>query len=423
MTRAKDRDGIQKIGSQHYRVVVDLPPDPSTGKRRRKSKAVHGPLSAAKDARRAMLGLRDTGRLVGTSDQTLGVYLRSWLENKRGNVADSTWQRYDSLMRSAIIPALGGVKLRDLSVQHLRDYFATCRTEPSPRSKGPDKAHPDRTQGRISPTTIHHRWVVLKAALAQAVDDGLIPAEALYERSGAPKFKAPRGKRQHPEVIDTEDVATLLESADGQFRVILELAFATGARLGELLALRWRDVDFRKRTLHISRSLIEPMRATPDARWYSFKVPKSGVDRLLAVDDETLHLLKAHRTEQTESRLAMPTEQPWCDLDLIFPNMWQLKGVCAGEPTRPSTVSRQFRALADDAKLEGVRFHDLRHAHASVLLAQGASMNVVQERLGHADVATTLRNYGHLLKGQERAAVDGLAEALATAKRKRAATL
>jgi len=410
VTRAADRDGIQKLGEQHYKVVVDLPPDPSTGKRRRKSKAVHGPLSAAKDARRAMLGLRDTGRLVGTSDQKLGAYLRSWLEAKRGEVADSTWQRYDSLMRSAIIPALGGVKLRDLNVQHLRDYFATCRTEPSPRRKGEC----------VSTTTVHHRWVVLKAALAQAVNDGLIPADALYERSGTAKFSAPRGKRQHPEVIDTEDVATLLSAADGQFRVILELAFATGARLGELLALRWRDVDFRKRNLHISRSLFEPMRATPDARWYSFKVPKSGVDRFVAVDDETLNMLRQHRTEQTAARLAMHADAGWCDLDLIFPNMWQLKGVQAGEPTRPSTVSRQFRALADDAKLEGVRFHDLRHAHASVLLSQGASMNVVQERLGHADVATTLRNYGHLLKGQERAAVDGLAAALAAAKVKRA---
>ena len=181
-----DRDGIQKLGPQHYKVVVDLPPDPGTGKRRRKSKAVHGPLSAAKEARRAMLGLRDTGRLVGTSDQKLGAYLRSWLEAKRGEVADSTWQRYDSLMRSAIIPALGGVKLRDLNVQHLRDYFATCRTEPSPRRKGEC----------VSTTTVHHRWVVLKAALAQAVNDGLIPADALYERSGTAKFSAPRGKRR-----------------------------------------------------------------------------------------------------------------------------------------------------------------------------------------------------------------------------------
>jgi integrase len=401
MAHSKDRDGIQTLGRQHYRVVVELTPDPATGVRRRKHRTVRGPRTDAVAVRTEQLAKMNAGQLVGSADQRLDAYLRSWLEARRGTVSDRSWQRYDSLMRSAIIPALGAVKVGKLTPQHLRDYFASCRMEPSPRSKGPDEEHPDRVQARISPTTVHHRYVVLKAALEQARRDHIIIENPMDQ------VAPPKRMRQQPQIIGEDQAGELVRAAEGTpAEVVVWLAYHTGARLGELLALRWRDVDFATRTIHICRALVEPMRASDAPRWFAFKEPKSGQGRSIDVGDVTLARLKRHRAEQKAHRLSLPAEAGWCDLDLVFPNMWHLKGVEPGEPMRPSTVSRVFRSLADTAGHEGVRFHDLRHAHATVLLRQGEPPHLVSRRLGHADVALTLRVYSHVLPGQERDAVD-----------------
>lgn len=185
--------------------------------------------------------------------------------------------------------------------------------------------------------------------------------------------------------------------------MIVRVALATGARLGELLALRWRDIDLEHRRVHISRTITERA-GKRGTNWYAFTEPKGRRGRTVDVATSTIEALKRHKASQSAIRLQFG--KTWADHGLVFPNVWQLRDVAPGSPLRVSTVSRQFHNLAKDNGLEGVRFHDLRHAYATIALRNGVPVNAVAEALGHADPAMTLRVYSHVLPGQQRAAAD-----------------
>jgi integrase len=399
MTRSADRDGILKVGPQYYRVFIELP-QRADGMRRRESHTVKGTLEQAKAVRAQLLADQSRGLYVGRSGQRLDAYLQSWLDYKRGTVADRTWERYDSLCRLSIIPALGHVRLSDLSPQHLTDYYAACRVEPS--RKRPGKM--------LSGTTINHRHTVLKTALRYAVRIGLIA------RNPADLVDAPKRDTTELEIMDEVAAYRLLiafESTD--IGMLVWLALNTGARLGEILALRWADIDLNRQVVHINRTVVEHMRKVESdtRRWFDFKEPKSGKGRAIEIDAETIRRLRSHKREQTEQRLHFGTT--WVDYDLVFPNTSALRAVEPGEPIRPSTISRTFRHRVEGLGLPGINFHALRHAHATMLLRQGFAPHLVSRRLGHSDVAITLRVYAGVLPGQEKAMVDAFAAALLAA--------
>lgn len=181
------------------------------------------------------------------------------------------------------------------------------------------------------------------------------------------------------------------------------LALTTGARLGELLALRWCDIDPNAGVAQIRRTVVEHMVGQGKNSWYSFKEPKSGHGRSVDIGAATIAKLKAHRKVQAERRLAAGAE--WCDLDLVITTV-------TGHPVRPSTASGWFRGVVADTALQGVRFHDLRHAHATILLKGGTPPRVVSRRLEHSTVAFALQVYAHVLPGQQREAADAIESTL-----------
>lgn len=398
MTRAADRDGILKVGPQHYRVFVELPARPD-GRRKRESHTVRGSLEQAKAKRAQLLADRSRGLYVGRSEQSLGAYLHSWLDYKRGTVADRTFERYETICQQSIIPALGHVRLSDLSPQHLSDYHAACRTQASRRRPG----------HTLSGTTINHRHTVLKTALRYAVRIGLIA------RSPADAVDAPKRDTPAPALMDEVAAHRLLVGFGGSdLGMLVWLALHTGARLGELLSLRWADIDMTRRTVHINRTVVEHLKKDENTeKWFDFKDPKSGKGRAVEIDGETVSRLKHHKKELAELRIAVGSA--WSDLDLVFPNTYALREVAPGEPIRPSTISRTFRRRVEALGVAGVNFHALRHAHATMLLRQGFAAHLVSRRLGHSDVAITLRVYAGVLPGQERAMVDAFAATLAAA--------
>jgi integrase len=138
--------------------------------------------------------------------------------------------------------------------------------------------------------------------------------------------------------------------------------------------------------------------------WYVFTEPKARRGRTVDIAASTVEALRRYKASQSAVRLQFG--KTWDDHGLVFPNVWQLRDVAPGSPLRVSTVSRQFHKLATDSGLEGVRFHDLRHAYATIALRNGVSVNAVAEALGHADPAMTLRVYSHVLPGQQREAAD-----------------
>ena len=202
-------------------------------------------------------------------------------------------------------------------------------------------------------------------------------------------------------VLSEDEAHTLLAALVGTAAELAAyLALTTGARLGELLALRWSDIDLEAGVARIRRTVVEHMVGQGRQSWYSFKEPKSGHGRSVDLGGATITRLRAHRRAQAEVRLAAGAED-WTDLDLVIASR-------SGAPFRPSTTSGWFRNVVTDTGLEGVRFHDLRHAHATFLLKAGTPPHVVSRRLGHSTVAFTRQVYAHVLPGQQREAAEAI---------------
>lgn len=388
MPRTSSQDGILKVGPQHYRVFIELPPK-ADGMRRRESRTVRGSLQEAKDLRARMLADRARGEYVGKSEQRVADYLESWLTWKESRVSGRTLNRYASLLRSSVIPTLGHLRLQELTPQHLDEFYANSLKSESGQRAG----------SKLSPTTVHHRHVALKMALKRAVELGIIV------RNPADFTQPPRVSRPQMRVLDEAETSKLIGALEGTpAELVGYLALMTGARLGELLALRWCDLDLAGQVMYVRQSLVENVDGRGAPTWYSFKEPKSGKGRNVDLDVGTVARLKAHRKAQSEEKLRLGIA--WTDLDLVITN-------AVGEPVRPSTASTHFRTVARAAGLDGLRFHDCRHTHATILLKTGVPPHVVSQRLGHASVAFTLEVYSWVLPGQQRAAADGFAAAIA----------
>jgi integrase len=335
--------------------------------------------------------------LRGRQEQPLSLYLTLWLEGRRGALKKNTYDRYRSCIERSLIPSLGDVRLCDLSTQHIRSYMSACGQEPSSRKPGQ----------KLSNKTIRNRLGVLSAALFDAMAecpplldrDPIGPLRGRGRRKGA----LPRVSRGLTYVVGPAEAALMLRAVEGSYLApICTLALDTGARLGELLALRWRDVDLTRSVVTFSRALIEA--ETSGVDWYTWDTTKGGKGHSVDMTDATVEMLKRHRAAQAAERLKFG--EAWQDMGLVFPNVWQRRKVAPGTPLRPSTVSRTFRARADGAGLSEMRFHDLRHACATIALQQGTPAHVVQRRLGHSDVETTLRIYSHVLPGQQKDAAE-----------------
>lgn len=203
-------------------------------------------------------------------------------------------------------------------------------------------------------------------------------------------------------VLDENQTAVLLEAArHTRLGIVVLLAVATGLRRGEILALRWQDVDLDRGVAHVRRSL-EQLRGG-----LNFKQPKTAKSRrTVALPSVAVEGLKHHRLEQKKERLAIgPAYQ---DQDLICARVH-------GTPMDPSEVTAGFARLIAGLDLPKIRLHDLRHGHATHLLAQGIHPKVVSERLGHSTIGITLDTYSHVMPGMQEEAAQKLDSALRAA--------
>lgn len=345
----------------------------------------------AEAARTRILHALDTGGYVEPSRLTMGEYLESWLADYAAhNVARCTYDRYESIIRHHLIPAIGAIKLNQLTAASIERLY-TSELQGG-RADG---------KGGLSPQTVIKHHNVLRAALKRAVRLGLLVANP------CDRVDPPRAKRVEMSVLDEYETERLLSAARAvdppSFYPAVLLAANVGLRRGEVLALRWADVDFEAGALQISRSLQRSREGL------AFGEPKTNTSRRrLSLDVETVAELRSHRARQDVQRLSVV--DTWQDNDLVCPGPM-------GEAWNPSNLTRCFGRLAKRLKLD-VRLHDLRHSHASQLIRAGASAKVVQERLGHASAGFTLTVYGHLLPGMQDEAVSRLADAREKARAK-----
>jgi integrase len=292
---------------------------------------------------------------------TVGQFLEDWLANTaKRSVRPSTFVSYEGLVRVHLVPELGKVSLIKLSPQHVERMINRKLT------------------AGLSPRRVEYMRAVLRRALNDALRWGLVA------RNVATLVTPPRAQRYEIRPLDPDQARAFLEAIQGdRLQALYSVALAVGLRQGEALGLRWEDVDLEQGTIHVRRAL-QRVDGT-----LQLVEPKTARSRRVVVLPGTVAAgLQQHRARQVAERLAAGSE--WVDAGLVF---------CSptGRPLDASNVTHAFQRHLARAGLPRQRFHDLRHACASLLLAQGVNPRVVMEVLGHSQITLTLNTYSHVL--------------------------
>ena len=369
------RGHIRQRGKNSWAVVLDVGLKPD-GSRNVKWHSIKGTREDAERERVRLLHELNIGAYVEPANETVAAFLKRWLDDyARLKVSAKTFERYEEIVEKHLIPALGHYKLNKLRAPHIQGSYTKALT--SGRRDG---------EGGLSPQTVLHHHRLLRAALNRAVRWGVIalnPADAV---------EAPRPARKETRVLDESDSAKLLQAVQGtRFYSPVLLALTTGMRRGEVLGLRWADIDWEAGTLAVQQTLEQ---TRTGLRFKQPKTPKSR--RRVPLTSMALDALKSQRTAQVASRLALGNL--YQDHDLVFP-------APDGLPWKPGSFSAAFIKLAAAAGLPKLRFHDLRHSHATQLLRLGIHPKIVSERLGHATTGITLDLYSHVVPGMQEDAV------------------
>jgi integrase len=381
---------IRERSPGHWAIVLDVR-DPATGKRRRKWHSFAGTKRQAQIECARLISEMQRGSYLEPSKTTVAQFLDRWLADVKPRVSPRTYERYEQVCRKNIVPLLGAVMLPKLKPAQISDAYAKALVKG--RRNG---------QGGLSPRTVHHMHVILKGALAQAVKWEMLV------RNPADAVDGPKVAHAAMQTYDLAQTAELIETARGK-RIFVPtiLAVLCGLRRGEIAALRWRNIDLASGQLAVVQS-AEQTRAG-----VRYKAPKSGRSRTVALSGTVLAELKAHRLQQAQELLKVGKRLS--DEDFVVAQ-------ADGSPLQPHSLGQEWvRFLERNTSLPRIRLHDLRHAHATHLLASGVHPKVASERLGHSKVGITLDLYSHVLPNMQTDAAALVDEALQAAVQKRSA--
>lgn len=326
-----------------------------------------------KTRREAQLWLRktlreiDDGYSFDAANISLSNFLENWLVTIQASRSAGTVAIYEFQVRKAIIPQLGETLLKDLrpaQIQAVYDRFLR--------------------EGK-SNHFVHHTHKILKVALGHATKLGMIISNP------TDRVTAPKPEHREMRIYDEGQVQAFLSAArelSESNYALYYLAFHSGLRRAELLGLKWEDIDWGNRTLSVQRQLFRPK-----GGGFEFTKPKSrNGSRTIKLGQSILEVLRDHQTNQWIA--AKDVGEKWVDHDLIFPS-----GI--GTPLADSKLRRSFRRVIKKSGLPQIRFHDLRHTAASLMLNWGIAPIIVSRRLGHASISITMDVYGHLIPAKE----------------------
>jgi integrase len=372
----EQKDGISKRGSS-YSYIVRVR-DPETGVSKQKWISGFATKEEAKSARDKARTESRTGIFVSPTKITVREHFEAWWEIKKEKVKPTTAENYRFLLDRYILPKFGSELLKDLSSVRIEKMLIELIQN-------------------LSESTVRLVSIVLSQGLDRAVKDRLLPLNP------AKGIERPKGKKRTVTPYTSSELKTLLgELEDHRLFAFFRVLAYTGARRGEVLALRWSDLEFENATLTISKN------RTRIGKTVIEQESTKGGDgrRTVQLGAETLKLLKDHRKRQLQERIKAGSL--WQDSNFIFTQE-------NGLPLDPSTPYQLFKRIAKKLGLRSESLHSIRHLHATELLNAGVGIHEVKEQLGHSDISTTLRIYAHIRPEQKQELADRFEKAIENA--------
>jgi integrase len=369
---------IRERSPGHWAIILDVPD--ATGKRRQRWHSFKGTKREAQRECARLISELDKGTAVEPSRMTVAAFLERWIEHMQGQVSPRSHERYAEIARKNLVPLLGGLALTKLRPEQISQAYATALA--SGRRDG---------SGGLSARTVTHMHRVLREALQQAV------RWQILARNPADAVKPPKVERRQMAVLDTDATAALIGAAGGTaLAVPILLGVLCGLRRGEIAALRWRNVDIERSQLSVTASTEQTDAGCRE------KEPKSGRGRTVALAPLIVEELRSHRLRQAEGLLA---------LGVRLTDDHHVVAREDGQALQPRSLTHAFVKFVRQHGVQ-IRLHDLRHTHATHMLASGVHPKIAQERLGHSSVGITLDLYSHVLPGMQAEAVARVDDAL-----------
>jgi integrase len=303
----------------------------------------------------------ERGMTYQKANVTLGDFIQQWLEIHKTTLAPKTALQYEQLVQNYIVPQVGKIKLRELRLDRVEAHYVTLQ------------------KNGLSSRSVRFVHAILHKSLNDAIRRGYVGYNA------AQGAILPRSELKEMVFLDTDEVLQFLITVqESPYNALYTLAIKTGMRKGELLALKWSDLNWQSGTILVQRQ-VQRIKG----QGLVFRPPKTRAGRrTIQLGEKTLETLRKQlaRCKLLES----VTGDNWKDLNLIFPST-------VGTPLGGSNISRDFRKQLEKASVKNIRFHDLRHTAASLMLNNGVPVLVVSKILGHSKTSTTLDIYGHLI--------------------------
>lgn len=379
---------MRQRGEDSWQLRVHAGRDSITGRKRYAERTFRGNKRQASKALAALVTETEELAPRSTKEGTVGALLNEWLAHAAPSFSPKTVATCRTYIDNPIIPAIGSLSASKLTANELDRFYRHL-------------LEVGASNGPYAPATIRRVHGIIRRAMTQGVRWGWISRNPAIDASPP---RVPLREMKPPSPDEVVRLFRLAQESDPDLATFIVLAASSGARRGELIALRWKDIDFARGTLSIERGIVQV-----DGQLIE-QGTKTHQSRRISLDTATLECLKLHRTRMEES--AAMAGATISSASFIFSER-----VDGSIPWRPDSTTRSFRSLCKRASVEGVRLHDLRHYVATRLLTAGIDVRTVAGRLGHRNPSTTLNVYSHFVPESDQDAADTLGNIFGEAER------